>query len=135
MPTRPPSESDVPQLGDLEVAALEHLWSKENLSAKDVYEAIGISRGISLNTVQSALERLYRKGLLERVKKSHAYRYRTAVRREQLVARLIGDVVGRFQGDPSLALAAFIETSEDIDPKALDRLQAVLRDREKERGE
>lgn len=120
---------EIPTLGDLEVAVLEYVWATGNVAAKAAHAALGVERGISLNTVQSALERLFRKGLLTRVKASHSFRYSAAVTREELVASLINDVLGRFGADSSSALAAFVETADDLDDDALRALEIELRKR------
>lgn len=119
----------IPQLGDLEVAVLEYVWTSGDASAKEAHAALGTKRGISLNTVQSAMERLFRKGLLSRVKASHSFRYSAKIGREALVAALIGEVLGRFGADSSAALAAFVETADDVDEEALRTLEAKLRKR------
>jgi predicted transcriptional regulator len=119
----------IPPLGDLEVAVLEYVWSSGDASAKEAHAALGAARGISLNTVQSAMERLFRKGLLSRVKASHSFRYSARIGREELVATLIGEVLGRFGADSSAALAAFVEAADDLDEAALRGLEAKLRKR------
>lgn len=123
------ANADIPKLGDLEVAVLEHVWAVGDAAAKDAHAAIGIARGISLNTVQSALERLFRKSLLKRVKAGHSFRYSAAIGREELVAGLITEVLGRFGANSSSALAAFVETADDLDEEALRALENELRKR------
>lgn len=124
----------MPLLGDLEVAVLESVWSSGECSAKEVYDRVGVKRGISLNTVQSALDRLYRKRLLSRRKQSHAFRYVARVEREELVASYIRDTLGRFGGDAAASLAAFVDAAEDLDDATLDRLEDALRRRRALRG-
>ena len=123
----------IPKLGDLEVAVLEYVWASADVAAKDAHAAVGLKRGISLNTVQSTLERLFRKKLLTRVKAGHSFRYSACVAREELVASLINDVLGRFSSDSSAALAAFVEAADSLDDSALQALEAELRKR-RQRG-
>lgn len=118
--------SNLPPLGDLEVAVLEVVWQSE-CSAKEAHELIGKRRGISLNTVQSTLERLYRKKLLSRHKAGHAYRYSALVRREELVASYIRETMGRFGSDAATSLAAFVDSVDDIDNATLERLEEIVR--------
>ena len=125
--------STIPALGELEIAVLEHAWSAGETSAKDAHAAIGEQRGISLNTVQSTLERLFRKELLTRTKAGHAFRYSARIPREQLLARLIQDVIGRFGADTSASPAAFVEAAEDFDEDALSALEADLKQRRERR--
>lgn len=124
---------NLPALGDLEIAVLEHVWASGAADVKDTHAALGIARGISPNTVQSALERLFRKGLLDRVKSGHSYRYSARVGRDELVAGLINDVLGRFGADRSAALAAFVDSADELDPDTLRELEAILR-RHRDRG-
>ena len=74
------------QLGELEKLVLQYLWSYKEADAKHVHSRLGETRGCSLNTIQSTLERLYKKGLLSRAKQGHAYNYRTKVDRNSLMA-------------------------------------------------
>lgn len=122
-----PSTPPIPRLGDLEVAVLEHIWQKAETSAKEAHAALGAERGISANTVQSTLERLYRKGLLSRAKAGHAFLYRARVAREQVVAGLINEVLGRFGADTASAVAAFAEAADGFDDESLQALEAELK--------
>ena len=119
-----------PYLGVLELAVLEALWGHGGRDAKSVHAEIGIRRGISLNTVQSTLERLFRKGLLRREKVSHAYLYTAAVERKELMERLIGDVVETLSdGRPEPMLAAFVDLAARVDEENLTRLERLLAER------
>jgi predicted transcriptional regulator len=133
--TRPRSRAlPIPSLGELELAVLEHVWQAGEVTAKDAHAELGVSRGISLNTVQSTLERLARKALLDRSKRGHAYRYTARISREELIADLVGDVVGRLQGDAATSIMAFLDTVDDLDEEALGRLEAELRRRREVRS-
>lgn len=133
--SRPRSSAfPITSLGELELAVLEHVWSAGDVTAKEAHAALGVSRGISVNTVQSTLERLARKALLQRSKRGHAYRYSARVSREELIADLVGGVVGRLQGDTADSLMAFLDSAEDLDDEALARLEAELRRRREERA-
>lgn len=114
-------------LGDLEMAVLDHLWRVGQGDAKSVHLVVGSTRGIMPNTVQSTLERLYRKGLLDREKVSHAYVYEPRIARTELMAQLIDDVVKPLStGQAEPFFAAFIEHALRTDVKALDRLEKLI---------
>lgn len=120
-------------LGDLEVSVLEFIWARGETTAKLAHGELGPARGISLNTVQSTLERLYRKQLLGRTKQGHSYRYAAAVSRDALVAALMNQVLENLGGDAAASLAAFVEGADQVDGAALDALEAALR-RRREQG-
>jgi predicted transcriptional regulator len=117
----------LPKIGDLEMAVLQHLWSIGEADVQQTHGAIGKSRGITPNTVGSALERLHRKHLVSREKQSHAYRYRPALTEEEFAARRIMDAAG---GTQALAeaglLAAFVDLVADEDEESLNQLEALI---------
>jgi predicted transcriptional regulator len=125
----------LPQLGELELAVLEHLWIHWDADVHEAHAAIGKRRGISPNTVGSALERLYRKGLASRAKVSHAYRYRAAIDRETFLARKMLEAVGgiRSLGKHSV-LAAFVDLVADADRTALVELERMVRRKRQQLG-
>lgn len=122
-------------LGELEIAVLEHLWAVGTMDAKRMHKEIGTQRGISLNTIQSALERLYRKKLLRREKVRHAYVYASAVQREELLTRLIGQVVNVFEGESHNLLSAFVDFAARTDGRSLDRLEQLIAERRRQQRE
>ena len=125
----------LPVLGELEQLVLEQLWRAGELDVVQAHAAIGKRRGITANTVGSALERLFRKGLSSRRKVSHAYRYAPSVGRDELTARRLLAAVG---GVKSLAnsglLAAFVDLVADADDAALGRLEALIAEKRTTRG-
>jgi predicted transcriptional regulator len=117
----------LPAFGDLEMEVLEHVWSAREVDVTATHATIGKRRGISTNTIGSALERLFKKGFLLREKVSHSYRYRPAVEREEFAALRVLEAVG---GAQSLSraglLSAFVDLVADVDEAALDRLEALI---------
>lgn len=116
-------------LGELEKQVLNRLWSVGAADAKQIHAALGEKRGCSLNTIQSTLDRLYKKQLLARQKQGHAFLYQARVDREELVARLIRDITSDFvsQSNDSL-MAAFVSLSADLGDNELDRLEIMIRE-------
>lgn len=117
----------VPRLGDLEVAVLELAWRLGEVDVKDAHRQIGEPRGITSNTVQSTLERLFRKGLLSRERLGHAYVYTPAITRDEFRARAAATAAGELRGaQASGVLAAFVEIAAKVDKKNLDRLESIV---------
>lgn len=122
-------------LGDLEMEVLEQLWKLGSGDVRAVHAALSKGRDNHSNTVQSALERLFRKGLLDREKQSHAYIYSPRLNREELAARLIDETLQRMKGsEPLPMLAAFVDLAAGQDPAVLDELEQLLKARRAGRG-
>ncbi|PWF43120.1 penicillinase repressor [Massilia glaciei] len=128
--------SHPPNLGDLEKAVLEDLWEHACGDAKEVHSRVGVARSISLNTVQSTLERLHRKQLLSREKISHAYQYTARVQREELMGAMIAGLVGSLgQVQSGAMLSAFVDFAVRADHSNLDRLEALIAARRAEQDD
>ncbi|MDP3216022.1 MAG: BlaI/MecI/CopY family transcriptional regulator [Deltaproteobacteria bacterium] len=123
-PVRPPL------LGTLEAAVMDHLWKGGEGEAKAIHGALGARRGITLNTVQSTLKRLFEKNLLERDKVSHAHVYRPRLTREEFQHSALGELVGELmRGEADAMVSAFVELTERAGPEHLARLEALVAER------
>jgi predicted transcriptional regulator len=119
-----------PFLGDLELAVMDHLWSRGGQDAKQVHRAIGRGRRITLNTIQSTLKRLFEKGLLDREKVSHAHVYSPCITRADFHRGALQEVVDRLMGGRSDAmLSAFIGVAEQVGQEQLEQLEKLVADR------
>ena len=124
-----------PTLGDTEIAVLQVLWRDGRVDAKQVTHALD-RRSITLSTVQSTLERLCRKGLVERGKQGRAYVYVTAVSRSVLLARLIGGIATQVSGDQmEPVLSGFVDLVTQSDPESLERLGELIARKRRERDD
>lgn len=119
-----------PYLGELEIAVIEYLWSFGATDAKAVHRQLGTARGISVNTIQSTMERLFKKGLLQREKVSHAYVYTSSASREKLMAEMIDNVVDKLSGGSTEAmLSTFVDLADRVEEDTLDRLEELIAER------
>jgi predicted transcriptional regulator len=115
------------RLGQLELAVLDYLWSNGECDVKSLHVAIGKARGILANTIQSTLERLFKKNLLSRTKIGHAYHYKSIVNRTQLITRRIDDLTSEIaHGQTNSVLAAFVEFTARIDDSSLEQLELLI---------
>ncbi|HEX2880452.1 MAG TPA: BlaI/MecI/CopY family transcriptional regulator [Polyangiaceae bacterium] len=129
------TRAPLPTLGEVELALLELLWRTHETDVTEAHTVIGKKRGITANTLGSALERLHKKGLVARRKVSHAYRYEAKLGRDEFAARRVLDAAGSMKAlaDTGL-LAAFVDLVADVDHAALDRLEALIAEKRGERG-
>lgn len=106
---------------------LELAWTMREIDVKEAHQKLGGPRGITSNTVQSALERLFRKGLLHRERVSHAYRYSAAISRDEFYARAAAQAAGELRGAQAHGvLTAFVDIAAKADRANLDRLEAII---------
>jgi len=123
------SDAKFLNLGDLEMATLEHIWRVREGDAKSVHAELGVARGITHNTIQSTLDRLYKKQILRRRKVSHAFIYTAMLSRTDFLSQAIGAVVNMVRGDSGEVLTAFVDFAARTDQQTLAALERTLAER------
>jgi len=109
---------------------MDYLWGSGEGEAKAVHVALGKRRGITNNTIQSTLKRLFDKGLLERDKVSHAHIYRPRLAREEFERGALNEMVGELMGGRAEAMmSAFVDLTERAGPEHLVRLEKLVAER------
>lgn len=120
----------LPRLGELETSVMEFLWRGGSGEAKSVHRSLGSKRGITVNTIQSTLRRLFDKGFLSRTKVSHAHVYEPALSKEEFQRGALGGLVDELmRGEASAMISAFVDLTERAGPEHLERLQFLVVER------
>jgi predicted transcriptional regulator len=127
-----PKHARMPTLGSRELEVMELFWStdKDNLSVQQALDLLLQKQGecIGLNTMQSTLERLYRKELLLREKQGRAFIYRTACAKKEVIQRLFHDIATDMtDGNMLPMISGFMEYIATQDPELSTRLASALR--------
>lgn len=118
------------RLGELEVAVLEEIWRGGPADVKQVHARLGRQRHIVHNTVQSTMDRLFKKGYLDREKVSHAFVYSPRRTRKDVLEEAVGEVLDRLAGDrPSSVLSAFVDLTAREGEDSLRELERLVADR------
>jgi len=129
MPNRPP------RLGDLEKRLLAWLWGREWVDVREAHAAHTSPVRRSPNTIHSTLERLIRKGLVERRRAGRAFAYRATVSRETFLERAIEGAIEQMPGsDPKRMLAAFVDVAARLDTAGLEELERLVAERRREKA-
>lgn len=125
--------SRMPELGPRETDALDHLWESGSLSAQELRQRID-STTVSLNTIQSTLERLHRKGIVSRAKDGRLYRYSAALTRAELISRLLRDLAEDVGGgELAPMISGFADFVAGDDPDVEEKLTRLIQQSERRR--
>jgi predicted transcriptional regulator len=124
-------------LGRLERAVLEALWARAGgTTVRGLRDALG--GRLAYTTLMTTLDRLYKKGLLERWRVGRAFQYRPCVGPEQLRQEMAADVFDSLLGQGAAAarpvMSTFLEAVEVRDAALLDELEALIREKRRRRG-
>lgn len=119
--------------GPLEHDILDILWEKGEASGRELFDDIKSTREIALTTVLTVLERLYKKGLVRKVKGASVYLFRPAYSKDEFARALSGGVLkGIFGISATGACASFVDALAEVDPMELDRLSEMIERKKKE---
>ena len=120
-------------LGPLEILVMEALWLHGESNVRDVLDRL--ERPLAYTTVMTTLDRLFKKGLLERRKAHRAFLYAPRLSRPQWDQKRAGDLVAGFlASEPSreLLISCLVEAVGQHDEALLDELEKKIRLRRKE---
>jgi predicted transcriptional regulator len=121
-------------LGPLEIAALEILWQHGESTVHDVAPRLG--RPLAYTTVMTTLDRLYKKGLLDRRKSDRAFLYTPRFTRDQWEQKRAGDLVAglfaRNAGSGELLISSLVDAVSQQDAALLDELEKKIRSKRRE---
>lgn len=121
--------------GALELRVLDVLWDRGADST--VRDILPHFPNAAYTTVMTTMERLHRKGVLERRKAGRAFVYRPAQSREALESRVIVRTLEPLlNGNAEPVLSCLVEEVSRHDEKLLEELERLVREKRKqqERG-
>ena len=116
-------------LGHLEITVMEILWARGESNVHDVTRRL--DRPLAYTTVMTTLDRLFKKGLLERRKSERAFFYSPRWSRREWEHRRAGDFVAGFLAGPrpsgELLISCLVEAVGRHDGALLDELERMIR--------
>ena len=121
-------QSKLEHLGSLESELLERIWGRGEISVRDLHSEF--SSRLAYTTVMTTLDRLYKKGLLERRKIGKAYFYSPRLTEQEYEARLAQHLIGMglHPGrDNHAVLSCFVDVVSEADKRMLDKLDKLVK--------
>ena len=98
---------------------------------RDVHS--GFLGRLAYTTVMTTMDRLFKKGLLERRKEGRAFAYSARVSRRQLVLHAgAGLIRGLLDSEGEPALSFLVDAVTERDRELLDRLERLVREKKRE---
>jgi predicted transcriptional regulator len=121
-------------LGPLEISVMEILWERGESNVREVVEKL--DRRLAYTTVMTTLDRLFKKGLLDRYKRHRSFVYLPKLSRVEWEQKRAGELVAGFLAGPEpsreLLLSCFLDVVGGHDAALLDELEKKIRERRKE---
>ena len=122
--------------GTLELRVLETLWAHgSEASVRDVLESFPHA---AYTTVMTTMERLHRKGVLERRKDGRAFLYRPVSSRHEMEAGLVTRALEpllKQSGAAQPILSCLVDEVSRHDERLLDELERLVREKRRQQEE
>ena len=128
--TRPASKHPT----ELELEILKILWERGPATVREVREALRGFRKLAHTSVMTIMGIMVDKGQLTRAKNGGSYVYRTRIRRDPTLRKMMGDLVDRaFEGSVGVAALHLLEMG-DVSEDEIEQLHELIGRRAKEEG-
>ncbi len=133
-----PSETIAPELGPLERDVMQMVWQRYEegleVSVRDVHLAFG--ERLAYTTLMTTLDRLHKKGLLERHKDGRAFFYSPRFSPQELERGIARDVIdmllGRGENGVEPVLACIVDAVSEHDRALLDELDRLIEEKRRD---
>ena len=121
-------------LGRLEFDLMQILWSRGESNVRDVIQQL--DRPLAYTTVMTTLDRLYKKGLLDRRMPERAFLYSARLSSQEWERRRAESILAGFLAGPhpsrELLLSSFLDAVGGHDAVLLDELEKKIRRKRRE---
>ena len=121
-------------LGPLEIQVMEVLWAAGEGCVRDVVEQL--DRKLAYTTVMTTLDRLFKKGLLDRQKSERAFLYTPRLSHQdwerQRAGNLVAGLLAGSQPSRELLLSSLVDAVGQHDVTLLEQLEERIRRKRKE---
>ncbi len=118
MASRPP--------GKFEFDLLQFLSSQGSLSVRDIFDQFGKPQGYTRGTIVKSMDRLLKKGLVERELVEGTFIYSAKQASEDMERQLVESFVKDRLGGSLKPIASFLADAKGIDPAELKELRELL---------
>jgi predicted transcriptional regulator len=113
-------------LGPLEMELLEALRRRGDATVRELLDGAAVQAAYT--TVMTTLDRLYKKGLIERALDGRAFRYRSRETEEEYNRNTVAASLQSLlrSGDPALPVSFLVDTVTEHDAALLDELARAV---------
>jgi len=117
-------------LGEVEQAVMDYIWSHGRVTAESCREALTASRPMKDSTIRTVLRRLEEKGYLTHEVEGRTFIYRASDARQNVAVRAVKGIIDRFCGGSAEELVLGMVDNAVLDRKQLEHLARKIAESE-----
>ena len=115
----------LPALSPSETEILRLVWQLGKATVQEVCNSLPARRKIAYATVQTLLRRLEKKGYLKHHARGKAHVFSSAVEREHVISRSVGDFLDRLFGGDPIPLVQYLAEHGKINAGDIEKLRRL----------
>src|ERR1700757_3461836 len=110
-----------------ELEIMKIVWERENVTVRDVYEALLERRKVAYTTVMTMMKILEQKKYLKRTQADRAYVYRPAQPKRQVGGAVVRNFINRVFNGAAEPLLVHLVEEHDLSPEELEEIARLRR--------
>ena len=122
-------QSKPKNLGEVEQAVMDYVWTHGPCTSEDCREALSGTRPMKESTIRTVLRRLEQKGYVAHSLDGRTFIYRAAEARQNVAARAVKNIIDRFCGGSAEQLVIGMVDNKVIDSKQIERIARKIAQR------
>jgi predicted transcriptional regulator len=127
--------SEQPNIGRAEMDVLHYVAENHPITVREVADHISETKGHVRTTVLNVMERLRKKGFLQRKKVDGIFKYSPTAPRKDFLRNLVRDFVEKSLGGSVSPFVAYLAEEGNLEPHEVAELKRVVREMAAEQKE
>jgi BlaI family penicillinase repressor len=124
-------EPDLPPLSETQLEIMSVVWERGEATVSEVWKTLAAQRSVARNTVQTMMVRLEEKGWLWCSSEGHAFRYRAARPREDVLGVMVERLVDAAFGGSAEGLVLALLNGRGVTSTEVERIRRIIDETEK----
>jgi len=120
------------RMGTVQLRIMTVLWNRGRATAREITETLTRRKRIAHSTVQTLLRKLEAKGAVGHDQEDRTFVFYPLVTREEVVRSDMRNLAARLFDGSAYGLVAHLIREDMISDEDLDRIEALIRERERE---
>ena len=121
------------RVGATELRLMRLIAEQGPMTVRQAADSFGRDHGVVITTVQQMMDRLRKKGLLEREQVDGVWTYRAVESKDGVMRGVVRDFVERTLGGSIEPFALYLASKPNISDEEVDQLRAIVERLSKER--
>ena len=122
------------KLDELQLKIMKVLWSLEKASVNQIQETLKVEREFAVTTINTVLQRLYKKGIVNFHKEGRQYIYKPMISEKETQTSMATNLVEQlFDGKSSVLVNHLLEENA-FQAEELERLKKMIEEAQKKQG-